>query len=561
LEGATFTVVESGEDIYLRTQPSQPTDLAMTMTNYPTSVGLGISQTYYIIITNKGPTAAAVLAVTNVLPAGSVTYVGSSPGGSQSGSEVRWRLTNSLAPNAVTSVTVTVQFGAFGDYTNAAAVMPNAGDMVLADNSASLTTTVACTPGVGPIITAADHTGVTNELMEFTVVSSDPGCYAPALSATGLPAGVTFTSQVSGLTRTGYFSWTPNALQAGTHLVRFIAEDQDLISTSKTIRVYVQTGEEGTNGSGVPESQIDWSPITNITFGSSGNVTVTWNSVTGLVYDVYASPNSMIKGQGFSGMTWTRIVTGMYAMGSITFTNVSGNASQMYYQVVGGGMPRDGFGTWGIVRPRIPTSWSLIAPPFVDDRLMSGRFGSNLAARLTASGTPGAGDEVLLPDGTRLSLYRESEVDPNVKWIDTSFNEYTTPLPAGSGLYVYHKASTTVTGQFSGPVRNTGVSTNVIPATSSVGSYSVISLSEGRHVPLQSAFNDTLEGSEPFGSNDDQAADQVILLEPVTGYHRYFYSADGVWIDVQTFTPTSIYLRPGQAYIYYRVPDQPALKA
>ena len=75
----------------------------------------------------------------------------------------------------------------------------------------------------------------------------------------------------------------------------------------------------------------------------------------------------------------------------------------------------------------------------------------------------------------------------------------------------------------------------------------------------QDAFDDMISGA-PYGNNDDQLADQVIIQEPNgTGiWHRYFYGSDEVWRDVLLpgFPPTSIYLRPGQAYFYYRASGQ-----
>ena len=93
-------------------------------------------------------------------------------------------------------------------------------------------------------------------------------------------------------------------------------------------------------------------------------------------------------------------------------------------------------------------------------------------------------------------------------------------------------------------------STNVI-----YEGYNIISMSQGRLVSIQEAFSDTISGS-PYGSNDDQIADQIIIQVPNGSgiWHRYFFGADNQWHDVQQlgFPAANIDLRPGQAYFYLR---------
>jgi len=59
-------------------------------------------------------------------------------------------------------------------------------------------------------------------LLTFPVSASDPDGTIPALSATNLPAGASFTDNGNG---TGTFSWTPNFTQAGVFNVTFAASD------------------------------------------------------------------------------------------------------------------------------------------------------------------------------------------------------------------------------------------------------------------------------------------------------------------------------------------------
>jgi len=98
----------------------------------------------------------------------------------------------------------------------------------------------------GSVVTAVNHPPVLdpigdksvdeNQNLSFTVTASDPDSGdTVTLSATGLPAGASFTPG------TGAFSWTPTYEQSGTHDVTFTATDDGTpnLDDSETITITV----------------------------------------------------------------------------------------------------------------------------------------------------------------------------------------------------------------------------------------------------------------------------------------------------------------------------------
>jgi len=95
-----------------------------------------------------------------------------------------------------------------------------------------------------------DRTVQEGHQLSFIVEATDQDGTIPALTASSLPAGASFSEQADG---TGIFDWTPAVGQAGTYPVTFIASDGALQDTKKaTIRV---TPAGDSDGDGIPD---DW---------------------------------------------------------------------------------------------------------------------------------------------------------------------------------------------------------------------------------------------------------------------------------------------------------------
>ncbi len=108
-----------------------------------------------------------------------------------------------------------------------------ASDGTLSD-SQTITITVlnAPKPSIAPIGNKAVYA---NHLLAFTVTATDPDSTIPSLSASGLPAGASFTDAGGGK---GNFSWTPTSGQLGNYLTTFRAIN-GTSADSQTIHIAV----------------------------------------------------------------------------------------------------------------------------------------------------------------------------------------------------------------------------------------------------------------------------------------------------------------------------------
>ncbi len=81
-----------------------------------------------------------------------------------------------------------------------------------------------------------DRSAAEGQQLGFLVEASDPNGTVPALSATPLPAGATFTDEGDG---TGRFYWVPASGQAGEYTLTFTASDEGGLSATRTCTITV----------------------------------------------------------------------------------------------------------------------------------------------------------------------------------------------------------------------------------------------------------------------------------------------------------------------------------
>jgi hypothetical protein len=409
-----------------------------------------------------------------------------------------------------------------------------------------------CPSDLPPVLGSLPNRTVTaGSLLSFQLTATDPACVAPSLTATGMPAGASFSATPSGNTQVGTFTWTPGPGDAGTHVIRFIATDDQDLATSAQMRIYVAQSGEQTNAAGVPVSQTNWHvTITNIAIPASGNVTVVWDAVEGITYDVYQSDNNL-----GGSMTWTKVVTATEADSDFEQAGLSASVSQRYFQVVPAGGSPISNGVWAVIRPTVNAStFTLVSPGTAGDRAFDGALGSNLAQVLSGdNGGVGdnVGDEVFILEANQ--SWRNLYLDASGVWRESGGGVSTFELAEGQGFQVLRNSGSAAQPRFTGPAGNVGTSTNVITDNSGNGGWNIITFSQGRHLSVAEAFLNLAEGS-PEGNWDETQADLILILNSNGSWRRIMRTGSGTWLDLATFTTPTHLFGPGAAVFYYRQP-------
>ncbi len=384
------------------------------------------------------------------------------------------------------------------------------------------------------------------EALGFIVQASDPDGTLPVLSALALPAGATFTNLGTG---EGEFTWATQAGDYGVHPVRFIASDGE-IEDWEIVRIYVgRPGEPLTNG--LPESLADWAPEIMDVWASSmeSEATVLWNSIDGLLYEVYAADNP------FAALSaWTRVGHPLAGSGELLgMTEGTGmeDIDRRYYRLVLAGDPPDERNTWALVRKEVMPGYTLMAPPVRSDRRFDGEMGAALAEMLQGAngGIGSGGDEIYLlqPNASWVILY----LNAAGKWCETNGTASSRALPPGQGFWVARHAGTSARLTFAGPVGNDGSQSVALQP-----GFNLIGLSEGRDLPLTA----TLATANPQGGAWAEEADQVVMPNSDGSWRRLMFvinwgpAYDGHWFDFSTWqiVPTNEVIPPGAAFYYLR---------
>ena len=155
-------------------------DLVLTLTAIPEPVAAGGQIAYTITVKNNGPSNATNVVATNTLPSG-VSFIGAtSSAGSigQTGSTVTASL-GVLASGATATITITVVAPTVGSLTDTASVALTENDPTLANNTASVVSTVV--QGVDLVVTTS---------------------VSPAITSVGVPSTITYTVTNASTTNT-----------------------------------------------------------------------------------------------------------------------------------------------------------------------------------------------------------------------------------------------------------------------------------------------------------------------------------------------------------------------
>ena len=380
----------------------------------------------------------------------------------------------------------------------------------------------------------------------FMVRATDPNGTVPVLGATGLPEGAEFLPEGDG---TASFSWTPAPGQAGVHPVRFEASDGEFMDW-EIVKIYVGRPGEPLNADGVPESLADWKPTISdlVAVSGSGNATVQWQSVEGVLYDVFWTSNPFEPSQ-----SWTRAGQvfgqgGLDAAQDVTL----GSARRRYYQVALYGDSPSDRDVWGVIRQDLPAaSFTMLAPPLRSDRRFDGGFGFELSEQLQGHdgglGSGAAEVYLLEPDGSWRILY----LDAQGEWRETDGTLSPCELAPGQGIWVANRSGLPAQATFTGPVGNDGSQTVALRS-----GFNLLGPSEGRDLPLAA----TLAAIQPQGGATEEQADIVTFQNPDGSWRQWMFVTnwgvpyDGRWFDLGTFqfATTNDVIEPGAAFYYLR---------
>ncbi|BAV96894.1 CARDB domain-containing protein [Lysobacter enzymogenes] len=198
--------------------PVASADLAVTKTASTATPTVGTNITFTVTVANNGPSAAAAVAVDDLLPSG-YTFVSATPsvGTYTSGTGV-WAVgTLANGANATLSVVATVL--ATGNYANTATATSTTGDPNTANNTATSTPTPVASADLAVVKTASSATPVVGTNITFTIVVSNNGPSDAAAVAVNdaLPSGYTFVSAnaSTGTYNNGTGVWTVGTLANG----------------------------------------------------------------------------------------------------------------------------------------------------------------------------------------------------------------------------------------------------------------------------------------------------------------------------------------------------------
>jgi uncharacterized repeat protein (TIGR01451 family) len=208
--GPVGAIISGQEAIIVYTasiQPSAGADLSLSASAAPEPVGVGSNLVYSLTISNVGPATATGVIVSNQIPA-NVTFVSATGGATPTNSVLLVNL-GSLAEGTNVSVQIVVQPTAAGSLTNNFQVFANEFDPMLANNSASVVSTVTNAVVVSAdlrLIASASPEPVTvgsNLVYSIAITNRGPSAASGVIVSNRIPANVNFVSATGGSTPSG----------------------------------------------------------------------------------------------------------------------------------------------------------------------------------------------------------------------------------------------------------------------------------------------------------------------------------------------------------------------
>ncbi len=234
-------------------------DLVVTNGDVPDPVRIGNNLTYTLVVTNRGPSQATNVVVTDVLPVG-MSFVSCSPSQgtyTQQDGTVTCSL-GTLANGGRATMTIVTGPTLVGVYTNEVSVQTDDTDTNMANNRASAVTTVNAANRAPELTLPADIILPVGSYTSFPVVVVDPD-HDPGVSVTNSvkPTGSTFVNS--------NFAWTAtSAFLNTTNLLRFVANDNQGTTNSVVTNSMNVVVPFDWNANGVSDGW-EWNNFTNLT--------------------------------------------------------------------------------------------------------------------------------------------------------------------------------------------------------------------------------------------------------------------------------------------------------
>jgi len=272
---------------------------------------------------------------------------------------------------------------------------------------------------------------------------------------------------------------------------------------------------------------------------SSSEGTLTWSATPQANYDVYYSDSDPA-----GTMTW-HLVDQVQAGSSTETINVDEDDRRYFKVVIAGASPTASSSpTWGVIKPTIPTGFSMFSPPLNGNREIDGEFGDALAEVMTGNNM-GTADKIMIRESN--GSWRTIFLNATPKqWYEGASPVSNLELAAGQGVYIY-RSGAPVTPRFAGPVGNTGSASLPIHT-----GWNIFGPSQGKN----RTFNQVVSSftGTPTAGWTDTTADLIVIDEGNGNWRRIMRYAGGspTWLDLKTFSSPSITITPGQAVYYFR---------
>jgi len=181
--------------------PVAQADLAITKTVSPTNPDVNSNVVFTIGLTNNGPSNAAAVEVTDVLPAGYGYISSTATAGSYNNTNGKWTL-GTVNNAATATLSITAKVNATGAYTNTATTSAATADPVAGNNSASAgptpvpITDLKITKSVAKDIINNAATVNPGDTETFTIVvtNTGPSAATNVVATDVIPSGYTFSN-------------------------------------------------------------------------------------------------------------------------------------------------------------------------------------------------------------------------------------------------------------------------------------------------------------------------------------------------------------------------------